>query len=199
MKFALLVLGLLWGGEPDIYVYDSLTSIYYTDSSMSAFRQEIAQFQAQERVVYPKYLQSNADDSLKASIDSLFQSLLSLCVRQNALPNVKRNGYNMDISIPLFHILSVSDSLLQKRWEEIFPFVEKAFDAGEISNSYFFMYDRLLYRQYGRQYFGGMGKDVPTIDSSDPTEREKRYRIEESPAYFKINEAWKRFYDGEKR
>lgn len=195
MRFALLVLGLLWGGEPAIYVCDSLTSIYYIDSCLVAFRQEIAQFQAQERVVYPKYLQSNADDSLKASIDSLFQSLLSLCVRQNALPNVKHNGYGMDISIPLFHILSVSDSLLQKRWEEIFPFVEKAFDAGEISNSYFFMYDRLLYRQCGRQYFGGMGKDVPIIDSANHMERKSHYLMDESPSFFQINEQWKKFYD----
>lgn len=197
MKFALLVLGLMLGGSPNrlFYVCDSLTSVYYTDSDPTAFQQDIMRFQAQERVVYPKYLQSDADAGSKASLDSLFHSLLSLCVRQNALPNVERNGYGMDISIPLFHILSVSDSLFQERWDKIFPFVEKAFDAGEISNSYFFMYDRLLYQQCGKQYFGGMGKEVPTLDGSDCTERKRRYRMDESPSFFQINEQWKRFYD----
>ncbi len=180
--------------------WDSLLAVWQRNhSDMAAFRQEITHFKERERIVYPNYLRSATDTGLKASIDSLFESLLSLCVRQNALPNMEHNGYGMDISIPLFHILSISDSLLQERWAKIFPFIEKAFEAGEISNSYFFMYDRLLYRQCGRQYFGGMDREVPIIDGSDYTERQKRYLMDKAPLFIQINEQWKKFYDGETR
>lgn len=158
---------------------------------------EVTRFQEKEHVVYPKYLKNSADPVLKAGIDSLFEHLLSVCHLQDALPNEERNGNGKDISIPLFHILSVSDSALQERWKRIFPFVERAFESGEISNSYFFLYDRLLFRQQGIQAFGSMGQDVPMIEGADYGQQKRRYLIDEAPLYLQINEEWKRFYERE--
>ncbi|MCM1042212.1 MAG: hypothetical protein NC396_07290 [Bacteroides sp.] len=176
--------------------WDSLFSVWQRNNAgMMDFRREVTQFQAKERIVYPKYMQSEKDSLLKPSIDSLFDRFLVICQHQNALPNVERNGYGQDISIPLLHILSVSGTLLQDRWNKIYPFVLNAFLAGEISNSYFFLYDRLLHRQYGKQFFGGMGNDVPVIDNADRNERKRQYLIDEAPGFLKINEQWKEFYD----
>ena len=179
----------------EVIKWDSLFTVWQRNNSgMVEIRNEIKRFQEKERVVYQCYMQHDKNSSSKESIDSLFDNLLALCFLQNAFPNVERNGYGMDISIPLFHILSVSDSLLQERWGKVAPFIEKAFDAGEISNSYFFMYDRLLYKQCGKQYFGGMGKEVPMMDDADYAERKRRYLIDEAPLFLRINEQWKVFY-----
>ncbi|MCM1531547.1 MAG: hypothetical protein NC048_03280 [Bacteroides sp.] len=178
--------------------WDSLFGVWQRNNAgMMDFRREVTQFQAKERIVYPKYMQSEEDSLLKPSIDSLFDRFLAICQHQNALPNVERNGYGQDISIPLFHILSVSGPLLQERWNKIYPSVLNAFHAGEISNSYFFLYDRLLYRQCGKQFFGGMGNDVPIIDNADRNERKRQYLIDEAPGFLKINEQWKDVYDRE--
>lgn len=178
--------------------WDSLRFLWKQNNrTQEATGREIARFQEKERVVYPRYLKNPADPALKAGIDSLFEHLLYICHLQDALPNEESNGYGKDISIPLFHILSVSDSALQERWKRIFPFVERAFESGEISNSYFFLYDRLLFRQKGIQAFGGMGQDVPMIEGADYEQQKRRYLIDEAPVYLRINEEWKHFYGRE--
>lgn len=50
-------------------------------------------------------------------------------------------------------------------WGLLFPFLEKAYLEGKISDNFFKHYDTYLYQYEGYQYYGTLGDDIPYKDN----------------------------------
>lgn len=171
-------------------IIDSLLLIWKEYSSdMLEINEQIIKFQHNERETYQTHDRNDSIGFLKR-INEIFDDLILICQKQNGLPNSFDNKFIFDISMSIFHILSTDNHTLIDKWNRIFPFIEKSFLEGKISNSYFFQYDRLLYMGLKKQYFGTFGSKVSIIDSQNVEERKKKYLISVDTFLLSENEKW---------
>ncbi|MCB9448533.1 MAG: hypothetical protein H6585_09345 [Flavobacteriales bacterium] len=109
-----------------------------------------------------------------------FENLLEivrLCkMNNNELPT----GYDFaidtysKIQMILWHNLK-SKNNFQRAWEQLFPYLEKAYFDGKISNSFLYAYDKLSYVHFGYQYYGTIS--APVKDEATLKERQQDYKL----------------------
>lgn len=167
--------------------------------------QAVKSLRERERVIYQSYMKSDSVyraekyDAFQRSIDSVFEDLMAICVRQGFLPNMEVNGYGNDVSLSLFHILSVSDTRADK-WCRVYPYIRSAFEKGLISNSYCFMYDRISYEWQRCQNFGTLDDKVPFCEcmcGEEMSSLKEAYLIPWAYSFIQRNKQWLSVFDGD--
>lgn len=188
-------------------VADSLFQAWYGRQGQERLEnnQAVKSLREREKATYRSYMKNDSVyraekyDIFQSSIDSVFEDLMAICVRQGFLPNMEANGHGSDVSLPLFHILSVSDRQADK-WCRIYPYIRAAFEKGMISNSYGFMYDRISYEGQRCQNFGTLDDKVPFCDcmcGEDVTSLKAAYLIPLAYSFIQRNKQWLSMFDGD--
>lgn len=181
-------------------IADSLFQAWYGRQGRERLEnnQAVKSLREREKATYQSYMKSDSGyraekyDTLQSCIDSVFEDLMAICVQQGFLPNMEANGYGNDVSLPLFHILSVSDTWADK-WCRIYPYIRAAFEKGMISNSYCFMYDRISYQWQRCQNFGTLGDKVSLCGcmcGEDMTLLKAAYLIPQAYGFIQRNKQW---------
>ena len=107
-----------------------------------------------------------------------FHNLMSLITKIGRLPNNYDDGfysYNV-LQIIVWHNLKVKSSF-KDTWSLIFPYYEKAYLDGKVNDDLFWMYDQMLSKHEGKQYYGYLGKNVPIEDEENFNARKEKYKL----------------------
>lgn len=189
---------------------DSLYQVWYKaqgEERLEANRM-VKAFRDGEYFIYQTYMKSDKFQRIEkheeflTNLDSLFEDLMTICEQQGFLPNMETNGYGNDVSLPLMHILAVSNAWAEK-WCRIYPYIHTAFKKGLISNSYFFIYDRETYTRQQCQCFGTFDERVPFCESLCGEDEEslkmlrKTYLIDQAYSNLQRNKYWLTAIEGQ--
>lgn len=97
--------------------------------------------------------------------------------RTNGLPNNFDHGYDTYYTIQIILMQNLFDEFnLERTWHHIFPFLEKAYLDGKISNTFIKLYDQALRRHYDYQYYGTID-GLEVLDPDGLAERRKKFGL----------------------
>ena len=103
--------------------------------------------------------------------------IVEISEKNNELPNTFDYPLLVMGKIEIIILHNLKDSTnFEKKWNLIFPYIEKAYFDGKISNSSFKMYDKLLFEFFGYQYYGTI-KGAPIKDIDTYEQRKKKYKL----------------------
>lgn len=104
-----------------------------------------------------------------------FANLIMICKENNdKVPSTFDIGFGSAWNLILLHNLRKENMF--DIWNMTLPYIEKAYFEGSISESYFRLFDQLLVRQTGYQYYGFEG-DKPIWEEEYVKERKSRYNF----------------------
>lgn len=93
------------------------------------------------------------------------------------MPNSYDDAYDTEgiVGLVLLHC-GYYPAGFQRRWDNVFKYLNAAYDAGKIGNGFISLYDLGVNWHTGKQYFGTM-PDVPVEDVEGLNERRARYNL----------------------
>jgi hypothetical protein len=114
-------------------------------------------------------------DFLKRLDYEIFAQLLMICKENNnCVPNANDLGFESGWSLILVH--NLREENMFEIWNLILPYIEKAYFDKKIGDGLFRLFDDLLYRQKGFQYYGFL-EGVPVYDEEKLLFRKSQYNF----------------------
>ena len=98
-------------------------------------------------------------------------------MNHNELPNSFDQGIFISKTIEWIIFHNLKQGNFKETMSIIFPYIEKAYLQGKVSDYFFETYDYYLHYYKGYQYFGTMGDSVPTEDAKNLLIRRKKYGL----------------------
>jgi hypothetical protein len=146
------------------HVIDELRKIYELDQARG--------------VVYTHASDQGGADSILSGLDGEnFHRILALA-NVYGLPNNMDDQWNATGIVNLvLHHCGKNPDRFQERWDAIWPYLERAYSEGKISNGFLFIYDQSLSTHTGMQSFGTL-PDVPVRDSDGLRQRRTEHGLE---------------------
>jgi hypothetical protein len=97
--------------------------------------------------------------------------------KDSGLPTNFNSGFSSYYAIQQIIMNNAYDEFNFKRtWHHIFPFLEKAYFDGQISNSFLKIYDKALEKHNGYQYYGTID-GVKVLEAEGLAERRKKFKL----------------------
>ena len=105
----------------------------------------------------------------------IFAQLLMICKENNnRVPNAYDLGFDSGWSLILVH--NLREENMFEIWNLILPYIEKAYFDKKIGDGLFRLFDDLLQRQRGYQYYGFL-EGVPIYDEENLLKRKAKYKF----------------------
>jgi len=136
------------------------------------------------KILTPYSLKSEIPDSIKAQLrETLYATgrsnidkLKSICERINTFPN------NFDFGIRSYYKLGALldhcfEGNFEYAWENLSPYLEKAYLDGKIDYYFLMAYDMHSSMQFGTQRFGFAPESIPMEDPEGFEERKEKYGL----------------------
>lgn len=116
---------------------------------------------------------SMSEDALKSMDYQNFVELLMICKQNhNRVPNYYDLGFNSEWHLILLHNLRKENML--EIWNMILPYIERTYFEHKIGDGYFRLFDDLMNRELGYQYYGFL-ENVPVFDNENLNKRKLKY------------------------
>lgn len=116
-----------------------------------------------------------APEFLKRLDYDIFANLLMICkANNNRVPNEYDLGFDCGWSLILLHNLRKENMF--EIWNLILPYIEKAYFDEKIDDGLFRLFDDLLQRERGYQYYGFL-EGVPIHDEGNLLKRKAKYKF----------------------
>lgn len=118
---------------------------------------------------------SLAPEFLKRLDYEIFAKLLMICKENgNRVPNTYDLGFDCGWSLILLH--NLREENMFEIWNLILPYIENAYFEHKIGDGLFKLFDELLQRQRGYQYYGFI-EAVPIYDEENLMKRKSKYNF----------------------